>query len=596
MSWEKNGRAVIHALLYACGHALFYAGWRCGDDFFEKLDFHGLVNNWRRIPSCGDLELLRRGTSGCRLVGMRFLTRMLPLVACVMCLGACAPERERADLMFIQSAEPETLDPALTSDQVSMRLSTALFEGLCRGNQEGKPEPGMAERWEVSEDRKSYTFHLRTGITWTDGRPVVAQDFVESWKRALDPATGADYASLMHVIRGAKAYTEGTEKDFSRVGVRAVDEKTLVVDLENPTPYFIDLTSFVTLAPVPVATIQKHGTAWIKPGNIVSNGAYVLEEWLLDDRIRLSKNPHYWDAENVGMETVEIKPVQDANTALSYFHTGQCDLMMDKGMVPPTLTLKLKQQPWFHTGPFLGTWFIRINVTRPPFDDARVRQAFALAVDKKRIVEKITRLGEPLARGVTPPGTGQDYQPPPGLDMNLEEAQRLMAEAGFPGGKGFPRIEYLYIPLPEERNIAIELQAMWQEALGVTVNLVKQEQKVWLKSMRELDYHLCRSSWVGDYNDPSTFLDLFTSGNGQNRTGWASPKYDGLIGDAAREADIVKRNGIFQEAERTLIREESVVIPVRHYVGVQFYHADRLEGVQANLIDDHPFRCMRWKK
>jgi oligopeptide transport system substrate-binding protein len=178
----------------------------------------------------------------------------------------------------------------------------------------------------------------------------------------------------------------------------------------------------------------------------------------------------------------------------------------------------------------------------------------------------------------------------------LEEAQRLMAEAGFPGGKGFPRIEYLYIPLPEERNIAIELQAMWQEALGVTVNLVKQEQKVWLKSMRELDYHLCRSSWVGDYNDPSTFLDLFTSGNGQNRTGWASPKYDGLIGDAAREADIVKRNGIFQEAERTLIREESVVIPVRHYVGVQFYHADRLEGVQANLIDDHPFRCMRWKK
>ncbi|MEN3939970.1 peptide ABC transporter substrate-binding protein [Prosthecobacter sp. SYSU 5D2] len=526
---------------------------------------------------------------------MRILSRMLPVAACAVCLGACAPERERADLVFIQSAEPETLDPALTSDQVSMRLSTALFEGLCRVNQAGRPEPGMAERWEISPDRKTYTFHLRAGTAWTDGRAVVAEDFVGSWKRALDPATGGDYASLMHVIRGAKAFSEGQDPDFSKVGVKAVDEKTLRVELENPTPYFVDLTAFVTLAPVPLGTIEKHGTAWIKPANIVTNGAYFLEEWLLDDRIRLRKNPHYWDAANVGMETIEIKPVQDANTALSYFHTGQCDLIMDKGMIPPTLTQKLKQQPWFHTGPFLGTWFIRINVTKPPFDDARVRQAFALAVDKARIVEKITQLGELTAWGLTPPGTGQDYQAPPGLDLNVEEARRLMAEAGYPGGKGFPRVEYLYIPLGVERNIAIELQAMWQEALGVTVNLTKQEQKVWLKSMRELDYHLCRSSWVGDYNDPSTFLDMFITGSGNNRTGWSNEKYDRLVTEAAGEADILKRNAIFQQAEQTLIREESAIIPVYYYVGVQFYHADRLEGVQGNLIDDHPFRCMRWK-
>ena len=446
---------------------------------------------------------------------MRFLSRLLLLAACAVFPGACSPERERADLVFIQSAEPETLDPALTTDQVSMRLSTSLFEGLCRVTQAGKPEPGMAERWDVSEDRKTYTFHLRAGTAWTNGQPVTAQDFVASWQRALDPATGADYATLMHIIRGAKAYTEGTGKDFAKVGVKAVDTKTLVVELENPTPYFVDLSAFVTLAPVPVATIAQHGTAWIKPANIVTNGAYLLEEWLLDDHIRLRKNPAYWDAENVKMETIEVKPVQDANTALSYFHTGQCDLMMDKGMVPPTLTQKLKQQAWFHTGPFLGTWFIRINVTRPPFNDPRVRQAFALAVDKKRIVEKITQLGEPTAQGIAPPGIGQGYESPEGLNYNVEEARRLLAEAGFPGGKGFPRVEYLYIPLPIERNIAIELQSMWQETLGVTVNLTKQEQKVWLKSMRELDYHLCRSSWVGDYNDPSTFLDLFTTGNGK---------------------------------------------------------------------------------
>lgn len=526
---------------------------------------------------------------------MRFLSRLLLLAACAVFPGACAPERERADLVFIQSAEPETLDPALTTDQVSMRLSTSLFEGLCRVTQAGKPEPAMAERWDVSEDRKTYTFHLRAGSVWTNGQPVTAQDFVASWRRALDPATGADYATLMHIIRGAKAYTEGTEKDFAKVGVKAVDAKTLVVELENPTPYFVDLSAFVTLAPVPVATIAQHGTAWIKPANIVTNGAYLLEEWLLDDHIRLRKNPAYWDAVNVKMETIEVKPVQDANTALSYFHTGQCDLMMDKGMVPPTLTQKLKQQPWFHTGPFLGTWFIRINVTRPPFTDPRVRQAFALAVDKKRIVEKITQLGEPTAQGIAPPGIGQGYESPEGLNYNVEEARRLLAEAGFPGGKGFPRIEYLYIPLPIERNIAIELQSMWQETLGVTVNLTKQEQKVWLKSMRELDYHLCRSSWVGDYNDPSTFLDLFTTGNGNNRTGWANQKYDGLIAAAAREVDIPRRNGIFQQAEQTLVRDEAAVIPVYYYVGVQFYRDEKLKGVQGNLIDDHPFRCMSWK-
>jgi oligopeptide transport system substrate-binding protein len=367
------------------------------------------------------------------------------------------------------------------------------------------------------------------------------------------------------------------------------------VQLENPTPYFIDLSSFVTLAPVHLPTLQKHGTAWIKPGNLVGNGAYELDEWRLDDRIRLRKNPRYWDAANVKMGTIEVKPVQDANTALNYFTTGQADLLMDKGMVPPSLTQKLKLQPYFHTGPFLGTWFIRINVTRPPFTDARVRQAFALALDKRRITEKITQLGEPTAQGITPPGAGQNYQPPPGLDHNVQRARELMSAAGFPGGKGFPRVEYLYIPLPIERNIAVELQAMWQEALGVTVNLTKQEQKVWLDSMRKLNYNLCRSSWVGDYNDPSTFLDLFTTGNGQNRTGWASAAYDELIAGAAREADILKRNTLFQQAEKLLVSDEAALIPVYYYVGVQFYHPDRLTGVQANLIDDHPFRCMSWK-
>ena len=522
----------------------------------------------------------------------RFAFCLLPLA---LCLAGCGPAQPRADLVFIQSAEPETIDPTIVSDQVSMRISSALFEGLCRVNAAGKPEPGMAERWDVSEDRKTYVFHLREGIHWTNGDPVTAQDFVASWTRALKPETGSDYTSLLHVIRGGKAFTEGQTSDPATLGFRAIDARTVEVVLENPTPYFIALAAFQTLAPVPMKTLEQHGTSWIKPANIVSNGPYILEDWRIDDRIRLKKNPDYWDAANVQMATVEVKPVQDANTALNFFHTGQCDLMMDKGMMPPSLAQELKKQPWFHTGPFLGTWFIRINTTKPPFTDPRVRQAFALAVDKRRIVENITQLGETPAWGITPPGAGQDYQPPVGLDYNVTKARELMAEAGFKDGKGFPLVEYLYIPLPIERNIAVELQAMWQQALGVTVELKKQEQKIWLSSMRTLDYHMCRSSWVGDYNDPSTFLEMFFAESGNNRTGWKSPAYDALMADAAREPDAEKRNAIFSAAEKMLISDEAVVLPVYYYVGVQFYHGDKLTGVQPNLIDDHPFRCMAWK-
>jgi oligopeptide transport system substrate-binding protein len=294
------------------------------------------------------------------------------------------------------------------------------------------------------------------------------------------------------------------------------------------------------------------------------------------------------------MEVVDVLPIAEANTALNYFLTKQADLMMDKGMVPTSLVPKLKQQPWFHTGPFLGTWFIRANVTKAPFTDARVRLAFSYALDRKRIVEKITQLGEREAYSLTPPGTGKDFQPPPGVTYDPARAKALLAEAGFPEGRGFPRVSYLYLPLPIERNIAVELQAMWRDVLGVTVSLEKKEQKIWLSSMRELSYDLCRSSWVGDYNDPNTFIEMFTTGNGNNRTGWESKRYDELVAAAAAEADVEKRHAIFREAETLLISTDAPIFPVYHYVGVQF-RREGLKGVEANLIDNHPFRAMWWE-
>lgn len=520
---------------------------------------------------------------------------LLRALAAAAVLSSCAPTRERADLVFINGAEPETIDPAIVTDQVSMRVASALFEGLCRNNANGRPEPAVAERWDASPDRKTYTFHLRPDVVWSNGDPITARDFVFAWRRALEPATAADYASQLFIIRNARAYNEGRLKEFSEVGVRASDDRTLEVVLENPTPYFIDLCAFPTFSPVHETTLARQGSAWIKPGNIVGNGSYLLDEWLLDDRIVLKKNPRYWDAANVRLNTIEVMPVSDPNTALNYFLTGQADLMMDKGTVPTSLVARLRQQPWFHTGPFLGTWFIRFNVTRAPFDNARVRHAFSLAVDRKRIVEKITQLGERPARALVPPGAGADYQPPAGNEFDPRRARELLAQAGFPDGRGFPLVEYLHLPLLVERNIAVELQAMWKENLGVEVSLAKQEQKIWLASMRELSYQMTRSSWVGDYNDPNTFLEMFTTGNGNNRTGWASPAYDELIAAAAREPDVRKRNEIFQQAEKLLVSDQAVILPVYYYVGVQFFDADRLGGVQANLIDDHPFRCMFWK-
>lgn len=520
--------------------------------------------------------------------------RLMLAAALVIGLGAaCSGPGERADLVFINGSDPGLIDPVHVTDQAGMRVASAIFEGLTRLDEHGHAVPGLASSWEVSEDGLTYTFHLREEARWSDGRPLDAGDFVRAWERALRPATGSSYANVMYPILNAEAYHSGELDDFGEVGVREIDGRTLEVRLANPTPYFIDLCSFITLAPTPVDLVEEHGGRWTMPQHVVGTGAYKLVEWKLDDRFQLVRNPHYWDADNVALGSIDVLSVSDPNTAINYFLTGTADLITDKAMIPAALVDVLADQPWFHSGPMLGTYFIRFNVTRPPFDDLRVRQAFALAVERDRITDKITRLGELEALSFTPPGTG-GYTPPEGPGFDPERARELLAEAGFPGGRGFPSVEYLYSSNPMERNIAIELQAMWREVLGVTVDLRNQEWRVYLSSMRQLEYSFCRSSWIGDYNDPSTFLDMFISGGGNNRTGWESAEYDGLVAAAAAEVDQARRHEIFRRAEQMLLAEQ-VVVPLYFYVGVQFYDPERLGGVSANLIDEHPFRTMYWK-
>jgi oligopeptide transport system substrate-binding protein len=515
----------------------------------------------------------------------------------VAVLGGCDRAMDRADLVFMNGAEPEPLDPAVINAQASGRVAYALFEGLTAFDQTGKPQPGVAESWTISPDARTYTFRLRRNAVWSNGDPVTANDFYYSWRRTLAPETAAEYVSQLHVVRNARAFTEGQIKDFNEVGVHVIDPFILEVTLENPTPYFLDLCAFVTLLPVHRATVEKYDDWATNPRHFMGNGPFTLAEWRLFDRVRVLKNPRYWNAAKVAMKSIDILPSARANTAFNFYATGLSDLMMDKGLAPTSLMDQLRVRPDFHAAPFLGNYFVRFNVTRKPFDDMRVRLAFALVVDKALVCEKITRAGERPATSLTPPGTGGSYVAPPGLPRDAERARQLLAEAGFPQGRGFPLFSYLYKGDSDmDRDIAVELQGMFARELGVKMLLQPQEWTVYLNSQSNLDYDLCRSSWVGDYNDPYTFLGMFITGDGNNRTGWSNARYDELIAAAAREPDPVKRFAIFADAERLLISQDVPIVPLFYYVGIQFYDADRLGGIESNLLDEHPLKYLYWKK
>jgi oligopeptide transport system substrate-binding protein len=509
-------------------------------------------------------------------------------------LACCGKVDQRADLVFLNGAEPETLDPAIITGQPEGRIVNALFEGLCAYDENGQPSPGVAESWEISPDAKTYTFHIRPNAKWSDGSPLKASDFVDSWHHTLKPETGSQYNYQLYPIKNAQAFAEGKLADFSEVGVHAVDDRTLRVDLENPTSYFLQLCAFPTLHPLPVDLIKRVGDDWVKPAYIISNGAFTLETWRINDKIRLRKNAQYWDSANVALETIDVLPISDANVAFNFYASGLADLMMDKGLAPPALLEDLKKRPDFHAAPFLGIYFLRYNCERGPFKDERVRMAFSLAVDKKRIVDKITRAGELPASGFVPPGI-PGFHGTDGLPFDPAQAARLLAEAGFPAGKGFPNVNYLYSKSELNEAIAVELQNMWRDSLGVNVNLVRQEWKVYLNSLSLLDYDIARSSWVGDYADPNTFLDMFLTGGGNNRTGWSSTAYDTLLATASRELNPSRRFEILREAEDLLVKNAIPVCPIYYYVGIQLYDPAKLDGIRANVLDEHPLRKIRKK-
>jgi oligopeptide transport system substrate-binding protein len=519
------------------------------------------------------------------------------LAVCVLISG-CARREPPADVTIINGAEPESLDPAIITGQPDSRVVLGLFEGLLRLDPKtARPIPGLAERWEISPDGLIYTFHLRTNLVWSTGEPITADDVVYSWIRALDPATASDYAGQLFYLKNAEEFNAGKIKDPSLVGVRALDKFTVRAELNHPTAFFLDLCAFQTLYVVPRRTIEKYGDRWLMARPLPVSGPYELVYWRLNDKIRLQKNPRYWDAANTQSKIIDILPVGSPGTALNLYMRGQADVVWDKELIPSELLDVLLKRPDFHTFNYLGTYFIRFNITRKPFDDPRVRKALALAVDKERIVKKITRGGEQSASSIVPDGTA-NYTSPEGLGYNPALARKLLAEAGYPGGKGFPHFEYLFNAsaggaAKMHENIAIELQQMWRDTLGINMDLRQVEWKVYLSSLSHLDYELARSSWVGDYDDPQTFLGMFTSDDGNNRTGWKNPHYDALIQAANEQTDLRKRGELFQQAETLLVCDETPVIPLFFYVGVNYFDTNKIQGIYKNILDDHPLQSIR---
>lgn len=607
----------------------------------------------------------------------------------------------RADFAFTNGDQARTVDPSLAVGQPEGRIVNALFEGLLRSIPEpggARPEnfgknvpqvlqPGVAEMPEISQDGKTYTFRIRDGVKWSNGRRMTAHDFVFSWQRMLHPETTSEYAYQLHYIQGAEAYNAGrlavgdavevelpdrrdraqpfprgtilrgklaeiheppkpqfdedTTKqqqedalaawrrkfvyavetrrglvhyspagedaaehfpgrkvhhcqrilpDFdATVGIKAPDDKTLVVTLNSPTPYFNELVAFYPLYPVCRECVEEHGSPdWTKPENIVSNGPFRMVLHRMRDRIRMVKSDTYWDRDNVKLNTIDALAVKQDTTALNMYMTGQVDWVT---VVPNSVITELKKRQDFHSTPMLTIYMYRLNVQRKPLDNVLVRRALNAAINKQEICEQVVKAGQVPARSFVPPGL-PGYKNAYCGDYDLDEARRLLAEAGYPNGQGMERIQILYNSNEDHRMIAEVVQQQWNR-LGIKCELRNLEWGSFQTTLQNTDYMVGRSGWIGDYPDPNTFLDLFVTGGANNQTNWSNEQYDALI-EKAKVTSGEERQQLLTQAEQILM-DEMPVIPVYFQVSRNLVNP-RVQGFTSNIQDLHPLEVLSIKE
>ena len=490
-------------------------------------------------------------------------------------------------------SEPQGIDPHIVTGVPEHHILISLCEGLTIPNPNPTGSdgyiPGTAESWSISDDGKEYIFKLNKNAKWSNGDPVTADDFVWSWKRILTASLGSQYPDMLYYLVGAYEYHNGEIDNFDEVGIKALDSHTLKVNLKNPTPFFIGLLSHYSTWPVHKETVLKHGDIddrngeWTRPGNFVCNGPFQLKTWELNNKIVVEKNPHYYDASMVRLNEIHYYPVSNVMTEDRMFRAGQLHLTSSMPTQKCPIYIEEKN-PNLKIDPYMGTYFYRINTENETLSDVRVRKALAYSIDRQLLVDKVTQCGQIPAYSFTPPGSN-GYQPSTEIPYDPVLAKQLLAEAGYSSDNPFPKLEILFNTNEGHRKVALAIQQMWQNELGIEVELVNQDWKVYLSREMVGDFQISRAGWIGDYEDPNTFLDLMRPNRGNNKTGWENMDFDALVEEANTINDQEKRYELLNEAEKILI-DNMPIIPLYTYVRVYQLSPD-VKGFNPHILDHH---------
>lgn len=507
-------------------------------------------------------------------------------------------------LNMFNGSEPGTLDPHKASGDWQNRIIGDYLEGLVAEDAKAEPIPGQAESWTVSDDGLVYTFELRSGITWSDGTPVTAGDFEYAFRRLFNPATASEYSYLQFPIKGGSEIVDGSMAvDAADFGVKAIDDTTLEITLESPTPYFLSALTHYTAWPVPKHVVEKVGDAWTNVENIVSNGPYTVKEWVPGSYVKSVKSDTYYDKDNVQIDEVMYYVQDDLAAAFNRYRAGEYDILVDlPADQQKTVLDTMPGEGRF--APFQGIHYYVINQEKPPFDNVKVRQALSISLNREIMGPDIWGSGEPPAYAWVPPGTGNyegvtPYMPEwaaTPYEERVAQAKALMEEAGYTTANPL-KLQLRYNTNDNHQNLAIAISAMWQE-IGVQAELFNAETPVHYDALRAGDFEVGRAGWLNDYSDPSNTLELLKSGTmsdgkmnwGNNYGRYSNSTFDALVTEAATMSDLAARAVKLGEAEK-LAMDEFAAIPLMWYLAnnvVKPY----IQGFEDNAKDVHRTRWL----
>ncbi len=515
-----------------------------------------------------------------------------PVAAAPAPVAAAPAPAAKDELVFRISngAEPESLDPALIQGVPEHRIYETIFEGLVAIDPKtALAIPGVAESWTISDDMTQYTFKLRKDAVWSDGVPITANDVVYSWLRILDPATAGPYAWFPCMfLAGAQDFNDGTAGPEA-VGIRALDDQTFQMDLIGPLPYTLDALTHYSFAIVPQHAIEKYGSAWTDPANFVGNGPFNLSDRVAQTSITATKSETYWDKDNVALDKVIFYSSDSDTTNYNMYLNGEIDWATN---VPPDQLKAAEMRDDFQKAPQLATYYYVFQNEKAPINNVLIRKALALAIDRTALVEGVTKAGQIPAWGIVTPMAGYEALPFPFEDHDdaVAEAQKLLSDAGYPNGDGFPTISILYNTNEAHKQIAEFIQQEWKNNLGINVTLENQEWQTYLSNRNEGNFLVARAGWVGDYTDPNTFLDMFLTGAGMNGGKYSNEIYDLLINESARMEAGAERMGVLRTAEDIMINQDQGIMPLYYYVTLNMVDTDKWGGWFNNTRDYHPMK------